>query len=90
VQLVPLAAEALPVISTDGREITVRIRPGIRFTPHPAFRGIARELKPAQPVDGEERMDTALRVASADRWDVRREIAEGGSIGTSPTMGVTR
>jgi ABC-type transport system substrate-binding protein len=34
----------MPSISADGREITVRIRPGIRFTPHPAFGNHPREL----------------------------------------------
>ncbi|MFO1317546.1 MAG: hypothetical protein U1F58_18290, partial [Burkholderiales bacterium] len=35
--LVPLAAAAMPDVSADFRTYTIRIRPGIRFTPHPAF-----------------------------------------------------
>jgi ABC-type transport system substrate-binding protein len=42
--LVPLAASDLPEISADYRTITVRVRPGIFFTPHPAFGGKRREL----------------------------------------------
>ena len=42
--IVPLAAEALPEVSPDFREFTIRVRPGIRFTPHAAFGGKAREL----------------------------------------------
>ena len=35
--IVPLAATALPEVSADFRTYVVRVRPGIRFTPHPAF-----------------------------------------------------
>jgi len=44
VKMVPLAATALPDVSTDGRDYTFRIRPGILFAPHPAFHGKPREL----------------------------------------------
>ena len=43
-RLVPLAAEALPEQSDDGRTWTVRIRKGIYFSPDPAFKGVRREL----------------------------------------------
>ena len=43
-RLVPLAAAGMPSWSADGREITVHIRRGILFTPHPAFGGKPREL----------------------------------------------
>ena len=43
-QVRPLAASDMPSVSNDGREITVRIRPGIHFTPHPAFGNRPREL----------------------------------------------
>jgi len=43
-RLVPMAAEAMPEMSDNGRTYTFRIRPGIRFTPDPAFKGVAREL----------------------------------------------
>ncbi len=45
--IVPLAAAALPEVSPDFREFTIRVRPGIRFTPHAAFGGKARELTAA-------------------------------------------
>lgn len=44
VRLIPYAAEALPRVSADGRTYTLRIRPGLLFAPHPAFRGKPREL----------------------------------------------
>ena len=44
VTLVPLAAAGMPEISADGRGYTFRIRPGIHFSPHPAFGGKPREL----------------------------------------------
>ena len=45
--IVPLAATALPEVSADSRTYIVRVRPGIRFTPHPAFGGKPRELTAA-------------------------------------------
>ncbi|MBK9675688.1 MAG: heme-binding protein [Betaproteobacteria bacterium] len=42
--LVPVAATALPEISADFRTFTMRVRPGIFFTPHPSFGGKPREL----------------------------------------------
>jgi ABC-type transport system substrate-binding protein len=44
VRLRPNTAVSLPEVSTDGRTYTFRVRPGIRFTPDPAFGGRAREL----------------------------------------------
>ena len=46
-KLVPLAAEALPEISDNGKTYTVRIRKGIHFIDDPAFRGRRRELTAA-------------------------------------------
>ncbi|HUP95593.1 MAG TPA: ABC transporter substrate-binding protein [Burkholderiales bacterium] len=43
-KLVPNVAEALPVISDEGRTYTVRLRKGIRFADDPVFKGVAREL----------------------------------------------
>ena len=43
-KLVPSIAAALPEIRDGGRTIVVRIKPGIRFTPDPVFKGVAREL----------------------------------------------
>ena len=45
--IVPLAAAALPEISPDYRTFTIRIRPGIFFTPHPVFGGKSREVTAA-------------------------------------------
>jgi ABC-type transport system substrate-binding protein len=42
--IVPSAAAALPDVSEDRRTFTVRVRPGIYFTPHAAFGGKPREL----------------------------------------------
>ena len=44
VRLVPQTAEALPEVSADGRVFTVRLKPGIFFADHPAFKGRRREL----------------------------------------------
>jgi ABC-type transport system substrate-binding protein len=41
---VPRTAAALPVMSADGRTWTIKIKPGIRFTEDPAFKGKPREL----------------------------------------------
>src|SRR6185503_20525127 len=43
-KLVPNTAEALPVISDEGRTYTVRLKQGIRFADDPVFKGAAREL----------------------------------------------
>lgn len=45
--IVPVAAAALPEVSADYRTFTVRVRPGINFTPHPGFAGKRRELTAA-------------------------------------------
>lgn len=44
VQVRPLTAAALPEVSADQRELTVKLRPGILFTDDPAFKGKPREL----------------------------------------------
>ncbi|HSW03431.1 ABC transporter substrate-binding protein [Aquabacterium sp.] len=43
-RLVPVTAAALPEISADFRQVTLRIRPGIFFADDPAFKGKPREL----------------------------------------------
>ena len=43
-KLKPRAAVAMPQISADGTVYTLRIKPGIYFTPDPAFKGKKREL----------------------------------------------
>jgi ABC-type transport system substrate-binding protein len=44
VKLKPLTAIGMPEVSKDFTVYTVRLRPGIFFTPDPAFKGQAREL----------------------------------------------
>jgi ABC-type transport system substrate-binding protein len=43
-KLVPLAAEAMPQVSDNGKTWTIKLRKGIYFTDNPAFKGVAREL----------------------------------------------
>jgi len=61
-QLRPLAAADLPRISADGREITIAIRRGIVFSPHPSFGGRPRELTAEDVIYSVKRfMDPAVR-----------------------------
>ena len=48
--LIPNTAAALPEVSADGREFTIRIRPGIYFADDAAFKGQKRELVAADYV----------------------------------------
>jgi len=43
-KVVPMAAEALPEISDNGRTYIFKLRRGIYFTPDPAFKGAKREV----------------------------------------------
>lgn len=43
-KLVPNTLATMPEVSSDGMTITFRLKPGILFTPHPAFKGRPREL----------------------------------------------
>ncbi len=55
-------ATAMPDISSDGLTYTFRIRPGIHFTPDPAFKGIQREVTAADYVYSLKRLyDPALK-----------------------------
>ena len=49
-KIVPNTAAALPEISADGLNWTIRIRPGIHFAYDPAFKGQKRELTAADYV----------------------------------------
>lgn len=61
-RLVPMTATALPTISADGRHYVFHIRPGIYFTPDPAFKGKPRELTATDYVYSFKRfMDPQLR-----------------------------
>ncbi|HUP98403.1 MAG TPA: ABC transporter substrate-binding protein [Usitatibacter sp.] len=56
VKLQPRAAAALPEVTDGGRTFTFRIKPGIFFTPDPAFNGARRELVAADYVFSLKRM----------------------------------
>ncbi|HTS21025.1 MAG TPA: ABC transporter substrate-binding protein [Casimicrobiaceae bacterium] len=43
-KLVPMAAEAMPLVTDEGRTWTVKLRKGIVFAADPAFKGKRREL----------------------------------------------
>jgi ABC-type transport system substrate-binding protein len=43
-KLIPNTADGLPRVSDGGRTLTIRVRPGIHFAPHPAFGNAKREL----------------------------------------------
>ncbi len=49
-KLVPNVAAALPQITDNGRTYTLKLKPGIHFTPDPAFKGRPRELTAADYV----------------------------------------
>jgi ABC-type transport system substrate-binding protein len=49
-ELKPATAQALPEIRDDGRTLVFKIKPGIYFTPDPAFKGKPRELVAADYV----------------------------------------
>ena len=49
-KLVPNVAAALPQIADNGKTYTFRLKPGIHFTPDPAFKGQPRELTAADYV----------------------------------------
>jgi ABC-type transport system substrate-binding protein len=62
-KLVPLAAETPPEITHGGTMWTVRVKPGIFFTDHPAFEGKPRELVAQDFVYSiKRRMDPNLRL----------------------------
>ncbi|HET7732065.1 MAG TPA: ABC transporter substrate-binding protein [Usitatibacter sp.] len=61
-KLRPRTAEALPEVTHEGTVYTLRVKPGIHFTPDPAFGGRARELVAADYVYSIKRLfDPKLR-----------------------------
>ena len=56
IKLQPRAALALPEISADGRTYTIKLKRGIIFTDHPAFKGKKRELLAADYVYSMKRL----------------------------------
>lgn len=65
IKLQPRAAIALPEISADGRTYTFRLKRGITFTDHPAFKGKKRELVAADYVYSMKRL---LDPANRAKW----------------------
>lgn len=58
----PNTATAMPTVSSDGLTYTFRIRPGMYFTPDPAFKGRKREVTAADYVYSLKRLyDPALK-----------------------------
>ncbi|MFO1282744.1 MAG: ABC transporter substrate-binding protein [Burkholderiales bacterium] len=71
-RLVPNVAEALPVVSADGRTWTMKVRPGIHFADDPVFKGHKRELTAADFVYGWKRvLDPRMRSNSLQMFDGR-------------------
>jgi ABC-type transport system substrate-binding protein len=74
VKLRPNTATAMPESSDGGRSYTFRIRPGIYFTPDPAFKGSKREVTAPDYVYSFKRLyDPALKspwsaICSTARW----------------------
>ena len=56
IRMQPRAALALPEISADGKTYTLRLKRGITFTAHPAFKGNKRELVAADYVYSMKRL----------------------------------
>lgn len=86
-KLRPNTVTAMPQVSADGLTYTFRIRPGIHFTPDPAFKGVKREVTAADYVYSLERLrDPSLRspwsymlegkqVEAVDRYTLRIRLA---------------
>ena len=86
-KLRPNTATAMPQVSADGLTYTFRIRPGIYFTPDPAFKGVKREVTAADYVYSLGRLrDPSLRspwsymvegtrVEAVDRYTLRIRLA---------------
>jgi ABC-type transport system substrate-binding protein len=69
-RIVPNTAAALPEISADGLEWTIRIKPGIWFVDDPAFKGRKRELTAADYVYSLKRvLDPKLRSPNLQQFD---------------------
>lgn len=83
----PNTTTAMPEVSSDGLTYTFRIRPGIYFTPDPAFKGVKREVTAADYVYSLERLrDPSLRspwsylfegkqAEAVDRYTLRIRLA---------------
>ncbi|WP_306392425.1 ABC transporter substrate-binding protein [Telluria beijingensis] len=86
-RLRPNTATAMPDVSADGLTYTFRIRPGIYFTPDPAFKGVKREVTAQDYVYSLQRLrDPSLRspwsymvegkqAEAVDRYTLRIRLA---------------
>lgn len=76
VKLKPLTAASMPEVSSDFTVFTFRLRPGIFFTPDPAFKGRARELVAADYV-------YSIKRVFDPRWKspAQVSVAEEGIVG---------
>jgi len=73
-QLRPNTASGMPEVSLDKRTYTFRIRPGIYFTPDPAFKGGKREMTAADYVYSIKRLyDPALKSPWSTMFDGKIE-----------------
>jgi len=69
-KLRPNTATAMPEVSADGLTYTFRIRPGIHFTPDPAFKNVKREMTAQDYVYSIKRLyDPALKSPWAYMFD---------------------
>ena len=74
VKLAPRTAEAMPVVSDGGKTYTLKLKPGVLFTPDPAFGGKPRELVAADYVYSFKRhLDPASKSPWA--WMIENRIA---------------
>jgi len=83
----PNTATAMPQVSSDGLTYTFRIRPGMYFTPDPAFKGVQREVTAADYAYSFKRLsDPALKspwsymfegkqAEAVDRYTLRIRLA---------------
>jgi len=65
IKLQPRAAIALPEISADGRTYTLKLKRGITFSDHPAFKGRKRELVAADYIYSMKRL---LDPGNRSKW----------------------
>lgn len=69
-QVEPNTAVALPQPSADGKEWTIKVRPGIYFTDDPAFKGKKRELTAADYAYSWKRIvDPKMRTPHLETFD---------------------
>jgi ABC-type transport system substrate-binding protein len=73
VKLVPCTLEAMPTVEENGKTYTMKVRPGIFFTPDPVFKGKPRELTAADYAYALKRiLDPAVK--SAWLWMLEGKI----------------